>query len=295
MKIFLKNLSLLILLTACIFLVSCSSEKTTSKCEISEKLSVAVSIVPEKTFVKVVAGGLADVVTMIPSGQSPENFQPTPDLIERFSKAKIYFSIGVPTESSSILPKAKDLNSSLKIINLDKEVAKIYPDREFTPGKRDPHIWLSPKRTKIIINTIKEQLSQIDPSNKSIYEKNAEEYIKKLDKIDNDIKSSLTNLKNKSIIVYHPAFGYFCDEYGLNMIALEAEGKDAQPQNLQKIIDMAKEKEIKTIFYQAEIDSKQSKTFADEINGKAQLIAPLSPDYIENLEKIANVFKQVSN
>lgn len=295
MKIFFKNLSLLTLITTCLILVSCSKEKTTYECEISKKLPIAVSIAPQKTFVKAVAGDLVDVVTMIPSGQNPENFQPTPTLLENFSKAKIYFSIGVPTENSSILPKAKDLNSSLKIINLDKEVAKVYPDREFAPGKRDPHIWLSPKRTKIMINIIKEELSKIDPSNKSIYAKNADEYLKKLDEIDTDIKSSLTNLKNKSIIVYHPAFGYFCDEYGLNMIALETEGKEAQPQDLQKTIDMAKEKEIKTIFYQAEIDSKQSKTFADEIGGKTELIAPLSPDYIENLKKIANAFKQVLN
>ncbi len=294
MKKAFKNLSLLTLITTCLILVSCSKEKTTYT-EVSEKLAVAVSIVPQETFVKAVAGDLVEVVTMIPSGQSPENFQPTPDLLEKFSKSKIYFSIGVPTESSSILPKAKDLNSSLKIINLDNEVAKVYPDREFAPGKRDPHIWLSPKRTKVMIDIIKEELSKIDPKNKSIYEKNANEYVKKLDKVDNDIKLSLTNLKNKSIIVYHPAFGYFCDDYGLNMIALEEEGKESSPQDLQKIIDMAKEKEIKTIFYQAEIDSKQSKTFADEIGGKTELIAPLSPDYIKNLEKIANVFKQVLN
>ncbi len=294
MKKAFKNLSLLTLITTCLILVSCSKEKTTYT-EVSGKLAVAVSIVPQETFVKAVAGDLVEVVTMIPSGQSPENFQPTPDLLEKFSKSKIYFSIGVPTESSSIIPKAKDLNSSLKIINLDNEVAKVYPDREFAPGKRDPHIWLSPKRTKVMINIIKEELSKIDPKNKSIYEKNANEYMKKLDKVDNDIKLSLTNLKNKSIIVYHPAFGYFCDDYGLNMVALEEEGKESSPQDLQKIIDMAKEKEIKTIFYQAEIDSKQSKTFADEIGGKTELIAPLSPDYIKNLEKIANVFKQVLN
>lgn len=295
MKNFLKNLSLLTLISTCLILVSCSKEKITYKSEVSEKLPVAVSIVPQETFVKAVGGDLVEVVTMIPSGQNPENFQPTPNLLEKFSKSKIYFSIGVPTENSSILPKAKDLNSSLKIINLDKEVAKIYPDREFAPGKRDPHIWLSPKRTKIMINIIKEELSKIDPKNKSVYGKNADEYVKKLDKIDSAIKSSLTNFKNKSIIVYHPAFGYFCDDYGLNMIALEAEGKESSPQDLQKIIDMTKEKEIKTIFYQAEIDSKQAKTFADEIGGKAELIAPLSPDYIENLEKIANAFKQVLN
>ncbi|MCY6369781.1 metal ABC transporter solute-binding protein, Zn/Mn family [Clostridium ganghwense] len=294
MKNLLNKIFLLILVVVCIAFSGCSKEKTSSNTKTpNKKIPIAVSIVPEETFVKAVGGNLIDVVTMIPSGQSPENFQPTPDLIEKFSKSELYFPIGVPTEKSSILPKAKDLNSDLKIVNLAKEVSKVYPDREFAPEKRDPHIWLSPKRVKIMINIIKDELSKIDPNNKSVYEKNAGEYIQKLDKLDSDIKTSLTKLKNKTLIVYHPAFGYLCDDYGLEMISLENEGKEAPPQDLQQTIDAAKTKGIKAIFYQQEIDSRQSKTFAEEIGGKTELIAPLAPNYIENLEKIADTFRQV--
>src|SRR3712207_5104305 len=111
----------------------------------SDKLTVAVSIIPEETFVKSIAGDLVNVVTMIPPGQSPETFEPTPDLLERFSKSKLYFTMSVPAEVNSILPKTKDFNSNVKIIDLASEVRKTYKDREFSPGSRYPHIWLSPK------------------------------------------------------------------------------------------------------------------------------------------------------
>jgi zinc transport system substrate-binding protein len=72
------------------------------------------------------------------------------------------------------------------------------------------------------------------------------------------------------------------------MVSVQSEGKDATPHNMQKIIDTATMQNIKAVFYQAEIDSKQSKVIADEIGGKAVQIAPLSPDYIDNLKKIAD-------
>ncbi len=79
------------------------------------------------------------------------------------------------------------------------------------------------------------------------------------------------------------------------MVSLEEEGKEATIQSLQKAIDFAKRENIKVIFYQEEIDSKQSHVFAEEIGGKADMVAPLAPNYIENLEKTVKVFAEVLN
>lgn len=256
----------------------------------AEKPTVVVSIVPQETFVKAVAGDLVNIVTMIPPGSSPENYAPTPQELQAFSKASIYFSIGIPTELAGILPKAYDINKSLKIVRLAEEVSEIYPARYFAPGERDPHIWLSPKRVKVMIDVISRELSVLDPENEAIYEMNAQEYKEKLDKLDRDIRDSLSGLQNRTFIVYHPAFGYFADDYDLEMLSLEEEGKEATAEEIQDKIDRAKREGIKVIFYQAEMDSRQARTFAGEIGGKAEQIAPLAPNYIENLEKIAQTF-----
>lgn len=296
MKKILKNLLLTTIILSSLLLSSCKGSKTDSDSEFdSTKPTIAVSIVPERTFVKAVAGDLVNLVTMIPPGESPENFEPTPNLFQEFSNSKIYFSINVPTELNSIIPKINDFNKDVKIVNLADEVKKIYPEREFSPGNRDPHIWLSPKRAKIMIDIIKEELSNLDPTNKDTYEKNSKMYIKKLDSLDKEIKNSLNSIKDKAIIVYHPAFGYFTDDYNLRMIALEHEGKESTPKDMEHIVDFAKKKNIKTIFYQAEMDSKQAQTLADEIGGKAEKLAPLSPNYVENLKKISNSFLKAEN
>jgi zinc transport system substrate-binding protein len=261
----------------------------------SDDLTVAVSIVPQATFVEAVAGELVDVATMVPPGNSPANYSPSPDELMKFADSSIYFSMGVPTDMANILPEAKDINPDIKIVKLFEEVDKVYPPREIAPGKRDPYIWLSPKRVKVMVNIITEELSKLDPVNKDIYQKNARSYLDKLDKLDQDIRESLKGVKNRTFIVYHPAFGYFADEYDLKMLAIEKKGKDAAPRTVQDIIDTAKNKNIKVIFYQAEIDSKQSQAIAESIGGKTIKLAPLAPNYIENLKKTAEIFNEVLN
>jgi zinc transport system substrate-binding protein len=250
---------------------------------------VGVSIVPQATFVQVVADNLVEVVTMVPPGNSPGNYAPTPREIQKLSKAKLYFSISVPAEQANILPKGKALNPKMKVINLATEVEKVYTPRYFTPGNRDPHIWLSPKRVKTMIEVIAKELATIDPKHQSVYNRNAQAYLKKLDQLDQTIKTIFSNKTKKNFIVFHPALGYFADDYGLNMLALQIDGKEASSKNFQKIADFAKQYHIKIIFYQEEFDSKQAQALAAEIDGKVEKFAPLASDYIENLKKIAKL------
>ena len=250
------------------------------------KLTVAVSIVPQATFDKEIAGDKIDIVTAIPPGKSPETYAPSPVELEKLSRSSIYFSIGVPAEVG-ILDKLKDINGNIKIVDLAGKVKEQLPEIEIAPGHRDPHIWRSPKRAAVMVDIISQELSDIDKENGDIYSENAQKYIEILIDLDKEISELLSNFKNRTFIVYHPSLCYFADDYGLNMISIEEEGKDAAPLNLQKVIDIAREQDIKAVFYQSEMDSKQSRVFADEIGGKAVQISPLAPDYIENIKKIA--------
>lgn len=281
------------LLCLLIFVSGCSNAGKGNKQQANQqgdKLWVAVSIVPQATFVQAVGGERVAVATMIPPGANPENYAPTPQTMAQLSQAKLYFSIGVPAETSGILPRLNQINSQMKVVDLAARVDQVYPAREFSPGEKDPHRWLSPKRVKEMITTIESELVAADPQGEELYRKNAAAYRSQLDKLDADIRSSLSDLAGHSFIVYHPAMGYFADDYGLKMIALEEEGKPATAQSMQAVIDQAKKEGIKVVFYQAEMDSKQAESLARELGGKAELIAPLSPDYIDNLNKTAQTF-----
>lgn len=265
-----------------------SGEKSQATSE-GDKPIIAVTIVPEKTFVEAVCGDLAEVITLVPPGNSPGNYEPTPQEMEKFSQAAVYFTIGVPTEEANIIPNA----GAVKIVSLQEAAKAVYSERVFESGGRDPHIWLSPKRVEVMVDTIAAEMSELDPQNQAVYEKNAKDYIAKLQDLDQEITAALAPVQNKKFIVYHPAFGYLADDYGLEMVALEEEGKEATAQQLQTIIDLAKTENIKVIFYQEEIDSSQSQAFADELGGKTIQLAPLAANYIENLQKMAKTMAEV--
>lgn len=288
----LLNINIAVLITAvCLMFASGCNEGKEAASKESGKMVAAVTIVPERAFAEAVCGDLAEVVVMVPPGYSPENYEPTPKQTEEFSKAAVYFAIGVPAEER-ILSGDGGIKG-MKIVKLQDEVAKAYPDREIAPGERDPHIWLSPKRAKIMVEAIAREMGLIDGKNKERYMENAAKYIDELNKLDEEIKAALGGLKNRKFIVFHPAFGYFADDYGLEMHALEQEGKEATPRRLQEMVDFAKKEGIKAVFYQQEIDSKQSRAFAEEIGGRTILLDPLSPDYIGNIKRTAEALASV--
>jgi zinc transport system substrate-binding protein len=310
---FKKSFMYIVVIIMMVSIIGCEGKQPldTEADSSKDQITIAVSIVPEETFVKAVAGDLVDVVTMIPPGHSPANYQPTPKQMTKFSEAKVYFSMGVPTERANILPKIKDFNKDVKVVSLADIVEGVYPHRYFELGEhhkhdddkdhkdneekhsiRDPHIWLSPKRVKVMIDVIKDELIDIDPENAKIYTKNAADYLGKLDQADNEIKEVLSGLAGQSFIIYHPAFGYFADDYGLKMVTIEEEGKEATTKKLQNVIDFAKQEKIKFVFYQQEFDSHQAETIAKEIEGATIKVAPLAPNYIENLTYIVGQLKE---
>lgn len=273
---------LLAIFTICITPIIAQGQK-----ESKEKPVIAVSIIPEATFVDAIAQGKVDIVTMIPKGGSPENYEPTPQERIEFEQADIYFAIGVPSEEHSILDMASE---NTKIVDLSTEVEKTYAPLYFG-DTRDPHIWLSPKRVLLMIDIITNELSILDSDNADFYKANAEEYKTKLNQAIKKIDSTLKDAKNRSFLVFHPAFNYFAQDFNLKMYSIEEEGKEVTPKSLTEIIDIAKQEGIKNIYYQAEIAAEQSIAFSKELGGKAILLDPLSPNYIENLEIMANTFK----
>ena len=282
-------------------LAACQSADVAAEpSETTPALTVAVGIVPEAAFVEAVAGDLVSVVTMVPPGSSPANYQPTAAEMQALSDASIYFTLQMPTEKANILPKVTEFNENIQIVDLRAAAAAVYPllsgdgeelDASATDSV-DPHLWLSPKRAMVMVQTIADQLSAVDAANKDTYQVNAADYIAQLTNLDTEIQAVVSNLTSKSFLIYHAAYGYFAHDYGLTMVALESEGKQATAEDLQTVIDYAKQNQITTVFYQEEFDDSQAATVAEEIGGVVQKVAPLSIDYIQGLKDFVSALSK---
>ena len=153
----------------------------------------------------------------------------------------------------------------------------------------DPHLWLSPLRSIEMVRVMADELSKINPSNSEQYEKNASNYINELESLDSYIRETVKGMTNRTFMIYHGSYTYFADDYGLEMISLEASGKQATAADMQEVIEHALEENIKVVFYQDEFDDNQARTVAEEIGGKVEKASPLSKEYILSLTDFLEV------
>lgn len=284
--IFLKKHILIPILIVLLLLVGCGKGESHAPSEDSPV--VAVSILPQETFVKKVCGDLVDTLVLIPPGYSPESYEPTPKEMTAFSRADVYFTVGVPAEEQNILPI---VSGDTEIVSLAMPCAEAFGELT-ADGGRDPHIWLSIPRAALMVSVIADTMSELCPQHQEVFAANAQAYINELNSAHEEIADALDELKGKSFIVFHPSFGYFASDYGLEMLALEENGREATPQRMGELVQFAKENNIHVVFHQAQVDSRQSAAFAEEIDGDTVLLDPLASDYINNLRLMAEAIRE---
>jgi len=253
------------------------------------KLSVVVSIPPQKFILKEIVKERVSSIVVVTSGNSPHTYEPKPSQMVAISKAKLYFAIGVEFERVW-LPKFKSQNSSLDIVYLDKNITKLKIS-EHSKVEDDPHIWLNIDNLKQISINMTNALIKFDSNNSTFYKENLDKFLKKLDKTDSKIRDILKDVKSKEFLIFHPSWGYFAKEYGLKQIAVEIEGKEPTPKELVKILKLAKRYKVKVIFVQPEFSKKSANLIAKELGIKVVEISPLKSNVLYNMLYFAKALK----
>lgn len=255
------------------------------------KMGVVVSVGPQVEFVKAVGGDKVDVTLMVPSGADPHTYEPLPSQLKAVSQAQIYFIVGTPLEfETNYLDKLLTSNPKMVMINTSQGIELIPSSEE---EGNDPHVWTSPRNAKIMVENIYQGLVQVDPENLAYYQKNRDQYLAKLNALDNNITQTLEGNENRKIMVYHPAWAYFCQDYGLEQIAVESGGKEPTSQELAELVDLARQNNIKIIFVEPQFSNKSAEVIATEIGGKVVVVDPLAENYLENLKKVVLAFSQI--
>ena len=267
-----------------------------------KSIKVFVSIPPQAYFLESVGGERVDVSVLVGPGYSPATYEPTPRQMAELSRAKVYFRIGVPFENVWIERIIK-ANPNMKVVDTRRGIellpmkAHRYGDDEdhHHHGKslKDPHIWTSPRLVKIQARNICDALIGEDPAHTAYYEDNLKAFHIDLDKLDRKITEILKDLKTPRFMAFHPAWGYFAHDYGLEEIPIEVEGKEPGARALADLIKRVNQEGIKVVFVQAQFSTKNAETVARAIGGRIVRIDPLAKDFLKNMMKIAEAFAEV--
>jgi zinc transport system substrate-binding protein len=254
-----------------------------------QKPSVFVSILPLSFFAERIAGDLVDVHVFVGPGQSPETFEPTVKQMTRLAEAKAYFSVGVPLEET-LLPRIKKSFPGVEIVNSRAGI----PLREFDRGhghpghsSHDPHVWLNPKHAKTIANNIFKSLAGLFPEQTETFARNNEKLLSDLDALDAELSRLLAPLAGAKMVVFHPAYGYFAEAYGMTQVAVEEGGVEPGTKHLAGLLENAQTNPVRAIFVQPQFSRTTAETMAKTMGAEVVTLDPLSADYLANLRDMA--------
>ncbi len=261
---------------------------------VAQKLDVFVSILPQKFFVERIGGEQVNVQVMVKPGQSPETFEPSPRLMARYSGANVYFTIGLPFEQVWI-KRLASLNATIQVVNTRPETKQLLQqthlhdsDKHQSHEQWDPHTWLSPMLAIEQARIIYHSLSDLQPANKALFEKNFRLLEQQLQQLDKSIASRFANTDKHEFLTFHPAFSYFANRYHLTQRAIEINGKEPSARQIARLIDELSVKHVPHILIEQQFNTVIARTIARSLNAGLLTVDPLAYDYINNMQDIAD-------
>jgi zinc transport system substrate-binding protein len=268
-----------------------------------ESLGVFVSIPPQASLVQRIGGQRVTTEVLVRPGQDPHTFEPAAKQMVALARARVFFTVGLPFEEV-LVGRIRANYRRLSIVDSTLGIKKRRMDAEeghddghgeedhAEPAGADPHVWLSPAAIKTMAANMAKALGEVDPAHAAEFDENLKALLKDVDARDAKIRAMLAPYRGRAIYVYHPAFGYFCDAYGLEQRAVETGGKSPTPRQLRELIKQARADGVKVIFVQRQFDERGAQTVAQAIGGAVVPVDPLAEDVLGSMEAMARAMAE---
>lgn len=278
-----------------VFISGCSNK------QIQER-RISVTIEPQRYFVERIVGDLFDIHTVVPVGQSPETYDPAPHEMVSIAQSSAYFQIGKIGFEQVWMKTIKENNPDVLFFDLSKGIdwlgsacnhnhdtgADDHDHGHHHHGGVDPHIWNSTIAAKLIAQNTLNAALELDPEHKDVYQENYRRLVNEIETTEQLLHEKLDTLSRRTFIIYHPALTYFADEFNLNQFAIEEEGKEPSAASMKKLVDEAKEANVRVVFVQQEFDRKHAELLAKEIGARIVSINPLDGQWKEQMLYMAD-------
>jgi zinc transport system substrate-binding protein len=261
---------------------------------------ITVTIPPFAWFVEGIAGDDFTVNVLLPPGADHHIWEPLPAQINSLSGSEALIINGKLGFEEAWMSRFMQVNQRMRVLDLSRNIDLIGSGEEeneegedqhdqegHSHGGPDPHYWMTPSAAMIMAHDIMEFLVEINPGSYEKYEANLAAMNKRIAEVDSLVREAVSVAPNKTVMIYHPALAYMGRDYGFEQVSFEDEGKSPSPARMKELIDLARSKEIKIIFIQAEYDLRNAQSLSGETGAELVVINPMNRNWPEAVVDVA--------
>lgn len=264
-------------------------------------IGVVASIKPVHSLVAGVMGSVGSPYLIVKGAGSPHTYSLKPSDAEALQNADVVFWVG--DELELFLERAIDtLATQAEVVWLidtrgltrlayreggpfegpdgEEEAASDHRHEGHDHGSIDMHFWLDPENAKAMVDEIESTLSDADPANAKTYKANAETMKRKLNMLDKDIAATLAPVKDRKFVVFHDAYQYFEERYGLKAAGSVTISPDRLPgaRRITEIKSKVKELGATCVFIEPQFEPKLITVIIEGTAARIGVLDPLGAD-----------------
>ena len=256
------------------------------------RLQVTVSVLPQKYLVERIGGDHVAVNVLVGPGDEPHSYEPVAEQLRALTRSAVCFTVGVEFEAAW-MDRFLSANRAMEVVDTTAGIDLLpieehgHSDADAAHEGLDPHVWVSPRRAAQMARTIADTLVRLDPAHEDAYRANLAAFLADVEALDAEIRAELAGVEGRKFMVFHPAWGYFAADYGLEQVAIEVGGQEPSAAELAAILTEARASGIRVVFAQPSLSTRSAETIAREIGGRVVAIDPLAEDWLANLRQVA--------
>jgi zinc transport system substrate-binding protein len=231
------------------------------------RVVVAATFYPLAEAVRRVGGERVDVLTLVPAGSEPHEYEPTPRDIAATDGARVLVMNGsIDGWADRFAPVFSAPGRAFV------RVADRLPEVE-----KDPHVWLDPVRAQATVEAIRDALLAADPAGEAWYRAGADRYLEDLRGLDAAYAEGLRSCSRRKVVSSHDAFGYVAERYGFEAVPIAglSPEEEPSPKRMAEIAAEAKAAGVTRIFFETLVSPKLAETIAREIGAKTAVFDPI--------------------
>ena len=250
---------------------------------------VVASFYPLFEFARHVAGDRAEVVSLVPPGVEPHDWEPSPQTLVEIGRARVFVYNGAGFEPwvGKLLGEVAgrkiavvDATKGMDLLPVDP-AGGAAPARSGDAGRSagpvDPHVWLDPVLAQSQVEAIRAALEEADGAHASVYADNARAFRARLGELDAAFQAGLRDCAHRDLVVSHASFGYLGRRYRLTQVPIMGLAPESEPSPaaLAAIATVARRRDVRYIFFETLVSPRLAETLAREIGAQTLVLNPI--------------------